>query len=77
MTFPIERRKHVRCTETSAAVVKSIQSAGAPDQPEDPDPDVSSALKRRTVKHMLCAAGVRNVSAEAVHLHTALHELIS
>ncbi|KAI3361653.1 hypothetical protein L3Q82_002020 [Scortum barcoo] len=31
----IERRKHVPCTEASAAVVKAIQSAGAPDQPED------------------------------------------
>ncbi|TKS65943.1 PiggyBac transposable element-derived protein 4 [Collichthys lucidus] len=32
----IERRKHVPRTEASAAVVKAIQSAGAPDKPEDP-----------------------------------------
>lgn len=32
----IERRKHFPRTEASAAVVKAIQSAGTPDQPEDP-----------------------------------------
>ncbi|XP_047219543.1 piggyBac transposable element-derived protein 1-like [Girardinichthys multiradiatus] len=84
----IERRKHVPHTEPSATVVKAFQSAGTPDQPEDPSTTaasparargrhVSSALKRRTVKNILWAASARNISARAVHLYTALHVLIS
>ncbi|KAL7854806.1 hypothetical protein SRHO_G00169960 [Serrasalmus rhombeus] len=41
----IERRKHVPCTEASAAVVKAIQSAGAPDQPEDPATTATSPAR--------------------------------
>ncbi len=40
--------------------------------------DVSSARQRRKVKHTLCAAHVRNTSAEFTHTrpHTVLHVLI-
>ncbi|XP_038130918.1 piggyBac transposable element-derived protein 3-like isoform X1 [Cyprinodon tularosa] len=41
----IERRKHVPRTEASAAVVKAIQSAAAPDQPEDPSTTATSPAK--------------------------------
>ncbi|XP_047241326.1 piggyBac transposable element-derived protein 4-like [Girardinichthys multiradiatus] len=41
----IERRKHVPHTEPSAAVVKAIQSAGAPDQPEDPSTTATSPAR--------------------------------
>ncbi|KAI3354195.1 hypothetical protein L3Q82_018733, partial [Scortum barcoo] len=41
----IERRKHVPRTEASAAVVKAIQSAGAPDQPEDPATTATSPAR--------------------------------
>ncbi|KAE8298350.1 hypothetical protein D5F01_LYC02844 [Larimichthys crocea] len=41
----IERRKHVPRTEASAAVVKAIQSAGAPDKPEDPATTATSLAK--------------------------------
>ncbi|XP_022609640.1 piggyBac transposable element-derived protein 4-like, partial [Seriola dumerili] len=41
----IERRKHVPRTEASAAVVKDIQSAGAPDQPEDPATTATSPAR--------------------------------
>ncbi|TWW54655.1 hypothetical protein D4764_0263720, partial [Takifugu flavidus] len=41
----IERRKHVPHTEASAAVVKAIQSAGAPDQPDDPATTATSPAR--------------------------------
>lgn len=41
----IERRKHVPRTEVSAEVVKAIQSAGAPDQPEDPATTATSPAR--------------------------------
>ncbi|KAL6456582.1 hypothetical protein MHYP_G00351260 [Metynnis hypsauchen] len=41
----IERRKHVPRTEASAAVVKAFQSAGAPDQPEDPATTATSPAR--------------------------------
>ncbi|XP_062864356.1 uncharacterized protein LOC134326079 isoform X3 [Trichomycterus rosablanca] len=41
----IERRKHVPHTEALAAVVKAIQSAGAPDQPEDPATTATSPAR--------------------------------
>ncbi|XP_035983471.1 piggyBac transposable element-derived protein 1-like [Fundulus heteroclitus] len=41
----IERRKHVPRTEASAAVVKAIQSAAAPDQPEDPSTTATSPAR--------------------------------
>ncbi|XP_038141219.1 uncharacterized protein LOC119783663 [Cyprinodon tularosa] len=41
----IERRKHVPRTEASEAVVKAIQSAAAPDQPEDPSTTATSPAK--------------------------------
>ena len=36
---------------------------------------VRSAHQRMTVKHILCAAGVRNISVKAVHMHTVTHVL--
>nr|XP_043898190.1 uncharacterized protein LOC122779681 [Solea senegalensis] len=41
----IERRKHVPRTEASATVGKAIQSAGAPDQPEDPATTATSPAR--------------------------------
>lgn len=41
----IERRKHVPRTEASAGVVKAIQSAGAPDKPEDPATTATSPAR--------------------------------
>ncbi|KAL7848921.1 hypothetical protein SRHO_G00205440 [Serrasalmus rhombeus] len=46
----IERRKHVPCTEASAAVVKTIQSAGDPDQPEDPATTATSPARATRVQ---------------------------
>ncbi|XP_014912949.1 piggyBac transposable element-derived protein 4-like [Poecilia latipinna] len=45
VTPHIERRTHVPRTEASAAVVKAIQRAAAPDQPKDPSTTVTSPAK--------------------------------
>ncbi|TKS65156.1 PiggyBac transposable element-derived protein 4 [Collichthys lucidus] len=47
----IERRKHVPRTEASAAVVKAIQSAGAPDEPEDPATTATSPASAMKTGH--------------------------
>ena len=75
----IERKEHLPCTEASAAVVKAVPRARScvnlriklpqplPQLGQVKGRGVRSAHQSRNVKHVLCAAVVRNISAKAVH----------
>lgn len=78
----IQKRRHTPATDLSAAIARVVQRARCPNQLEDPAALATAAPGANKRKRcylptdILCAAGVRNISAKVVHVHTALCMLV-
>lgn len=82
MQLHSSKKGDVPHTDVSAAIARVVQRARCPNQLEDPAALATAAPGANKRKRcylptdILCAAGVRNISAKVVHVHTALCVLV-